>query len=272
MTRLNICAVQHDIVWENPQANFSQIEKLLKTCQCKTNLVLLPEFFAVGFSFSTSSLAEATSVITLEWMKELASRQEAIVAGSVPVSTSKGVVNRFYWVNSQGKTVWYDKYHLFSMGNENMYLIRGDSKARIEIEGWNFMPQVCYDLRFPVFARNAYTKGEYAYDVLVYTANWPAVRAHHWRSLLIARAIENQCYVIGINRTGTDGTGLIHQGNTMVVDFTGNILSEAIGNSPQIVEEKLDYEDLISWRKKFLIAEDWDITNLSGWKKHSLTL
>ncbi len=272
MTQFNICAVQNDIVWGDPQANFTRIEKLLSICRSKANIIFLPEFFAVGFSFSTGSLSESTSIITMQWMKELASRQKAIVAGSVPVTTEKGIVNRFYWVSSEGKVAWYDKFHLFSMGSENAHLVKGVSKVQVEINGWNFMPQVCYDLRFPVFARNAYSEGKYAYDVLVYTANWPAARAHHWRSLLVARAIENQCFVIGINRTGTDGTGLIHQGDTMVIDFMGNILSGAIGSDPQIVEAVLDYKSLESWRHKFQVAEDWDITSLSGWKKYSLTM
>ncbi|HBZ66171.1 MAG TPA: hypothetical protein DEO70_04980 [Bacteroidales bacterium] len=271
MTQLTICAVQHDIVWEDPLANFAQIEKLLTASQNSANLIILPEFFAVGFSPLMAGLADTASGTTLEWMKRLASIQGAVVAGSVPVLTAKGVVNRFYWVNKEGKTAWYDKLHLFSIGGENQHLVRGYSRTRIETDGWKFMPQVCYDLRFPVFARNEYNNGVYAYDVLIYTANWPASRTHHWRSLLIARAIENQCFVIGVNRTGTDGTGLIHQGNTMVIDFMGNILKEAIGIHPQTVEAVLDYESLDGWRKRFLVAEDWDKISLPGWNDFNLT-
>lgn len=258
MNNMTICAVQHDIAWEDPQTNFLEIDKLLDKQVVNSDIILLPEFFAVGFTPLIDQMAEQEDGPTLHWMKSTAADKQAIVAGTVPTITQRGVVNRFWWVHPSGQTAHYDKYHLFGVGGETDHLVPGDARPLITAHGWTFMPQVCYDLRFPVFARNAFADTKFAYDVLVYTANWPAARSHHWRSLLVSRAIENQCYVIGVNRTGTDGNGLLHQGDTLVIDFQGSLVAAAIGNQPQLVESTLNMENLNRWRERFPVASDWD--------------
>lgn len=262
MNTMTICAVQHDIAWEDPQTNYREIDDLLDKQTISADLILLPEFFAVGFSPVLDQLAEPNNGPTLDWMKSTAVNRQAIVAGTVPTITQRGVVNRFWWIHPGGQTAHYDKYHLFGVGGETDHLVAGKERPLIHMAGWTFMPQVCYDLRFPVFARNAFADNKFAYDVLVYTANWPAARSHHWRSLLVARAIENQCFVIGVNRTGTDGNGLLHQGDTLVIDFRGNIVAAANGDKPQLVESVLNMENLRSWRERFPVASDWDHTPL----------
>lgn len=258
MKDINILAVQPDIAWEDPAANFRQIEELIGGKTGGVGLIVLPEFFAVGFTPLMASLAEQSDGPSLAWMKGLAHDTGAIVAGTVPTVVDNGVVNRFWWISPDGGTVFYDKFHLFGVGGETKRLVPGSQRPVISALGWKWMPQVCYDLRFPVFARNGYDQGSFAYDVLVYAANWPASRSHHWLTLLTARAIENMCYVVGVNRTGTDGTGLVHQGDTIVIDPKGNVVAVAGTNSPQVVAATLHAGELKAWREKFMIAPDWD--------------
>lgn len=258
MNNISVLAVQHEIVWEDRLANFRKLEQLIMPVKEPVDLVVLPEFFALGFSENMGHLAESADGATCKWMNRLARSMGAVVCGTVPLITSKGVVNRFLWVAPDGQTAWYDKAHLFAVGGETQHLVKGNSRTVVEIDEWRLMPQVCYDLRFPVFCRNSYSGGSYAYDVLVFTANWPASRSHHWRSLLVARAIENQCYVVGVNRTGVDGNGLVHQGDTLVVDYKGNMIAGAVDDAPQTVLAYLSLESLQEWRVRFPVAHDWD--------------
>ena len=199
MENLNITLIQPDINWEDIRANLKKYTKMISEVET-TDVIVLPEMFTTGFSMAPEKLKEKMDGISVEWMKNTARAKNAAVVGSLIIQDSGKIVNRAVWVSPDGKTECYDKRHLFSMGEEHLFYSPGNKKQIVEFRGWRFCPLICYDLRFPVWSRNAEN-----YDVLIYMANWPAPRHHVWKNLLVARAIENQAYCVGVNRTGTDG-------------------------------------------------------------------
>lgn len=253
----SITIIQPDLLWEDPVANRHMIELSLAQIQQKTALVLLPETFTTGFSMKPS-LAEAMDGTTISWMKEMAIKHKIILAGSIivkeKVEEEWECLNRFIWMLPNGVMGMYDKRHLFSYGNEGDGFKPGDKRFIASVNGWKFNVNICYDLRFPVWSRQQYP-GEY--DVLINVANWPAERSHIWQCLLQARAIENQCYVIGVNRVGKDGNGLEYMGNSIIIDPQGNIVFAA-GNAPCIHTATISKAVLYETRQQFPFAQDAD--------------
>jgi omega-amidase len=236
------------LVWETPQANHTLLEKFFQAE--RTDLIVLPEMFSTGF---TRNFAEQAPPPSLAWMKKLAAQEDAAVYGSIAWDESGEKFNRGTWVLPDGKYLKYDKKHLFSYGKEQEFFLPGDAVVQIPYSGWNIRPLICYDLRFPVWSRNV---APY-YDILIYIASWPEARREAWISLLKARAIENQCYVIGVNRIGTDGYGLAYSGDSCIFDFSGKELLHA-GSQVGRFDQTLDLQELQDFRLKYPFLNDAD--------------
>ncbi|MHA8095571.1 amidohydrolase [Aquirufa antheringensis] len=258
MTNLRVSLVQTDLVWEDPAANCAQLEERLADLAGKTDVVVLPEMFATGFSMSPSG-AEIGRGPVLQWMQVQASRLGALMIGSLKVKQQNSFLNRLYAVHPDGSFVSYDKRHLFRMGAENEFYQAGDKQVIVSYKGWNLAVFICYDLRFPVWSRNV----GMAYDAAIYVANWPAPRANAWRTLLQARAIENLAYVVGVNRVGTDANNLSYAGDSLLVDFKGGLQLD-LQAKDQIFTSELSAVDLADFRAKFPAHLDADLFSLSS--------
>ncbi|HRD38295.1 MAG TPA: nitrilase-related carbon-nitrogen hydrolase, partial [Bacteroidia bacterium] len=214
-----------------------------------------------------SKLSEPASGPTLAWLQQKAQEKNAVITGSVAVEEKGNYFNRLFWVQPNGTFSFYNKRHLFRMAGEDKHYSAGENKIIQAIGEFKICPLVCYDLRFPVWSRNTFTKnnGSYtaAYDVLIYVANWPEVRSYPWKQLLIARAIENQCFVIGVNRIGADGNNIAHSGDSMVINPRGEIISKTKANEESIETVSLDYNYLSEFRKVFPVGLDADDFKLS---------
>jgi omega-amidase len=230
MTTLAITTIQTNLHWENKEANLLMMEDRIRNIGERTEIVVLPEMFSTGFSMRPAELAETMEGETVAWMREMAERYRVLLTGSLIIEEGGKYYNRLLWMLPTGECGYYDKRHLFAFAGEDKYYHAGNKRKIASVKGWKINLQVCYDLRFPVWARQTLVKeeeGECAsleYDVLIYVANWPERRNHAWKTLLCARAIENQCYVIGVNRVGKDGNDVYHSGNTMVIDPLGEVL------------------------------------------------
>ncbi len=260
-SNLKIAAVQYDIQWLDKNTNFKKLETMIGDFfegHEAIDLLLLPETFSTGFCLDDSSVKEAEDGGTdLIWLKKMAAAHNCVVAGTVFVKQGDKKANRFYWASPDGSVEYYDKRHLFRLGNEGDFVSQGKIRKIFEINGIKILPQVCYDLRFPVWSRNRQD-----YDLLVNVANWPAVRRSVWDTLLKARAIENQVFVVGVNRVGDDGLGVDHSGGTTVVDFTGESLIGAKDNHQQVISIELDFSALEKYKRSFpayLDADDFEI-------------
>ena len=220
MNFVRVSVVQADLAWEDADSNrqlmTAEIERLPAT-----DLIVLPEMFTTGFSMASDRLAESMNGPTVDWLRQAAKETGAVVCGSVIIAVGTARLNRFLWVTPAGDLEYYDKRHLFRMSTENDNYSPGTERKIFNINGLLVLPQVCYDLRFPVFSRN---RGDV--DLMLYVANWPAARRQHWCALLTARAIENQAYVVGVNRVGTDGNGVRYSGDTRIVDFNGTTIAD----------------------------------------------
>ncbi|MHA8084974.1 amidohydrolase [Aquirufa antheringensis] len=258
MTNLRLSLVQTDLVWEDPAANCAQLEERLADLAGKTDVVVLPEMFATGFSMSPTG-AEIGRGPVLQWMQVQASRLGALMIGSLKVKQQNSFLNRLYAVHPDGSFVSYDKRHLFRMGAENEFYQAGDKQVIVSYKGWNLAVFICYDLRFPVWSRNV----GMAYDAAIYVANWPAPRANAWRTLLQARAIENLAYVVGVNRVGTDANNLSYAGDSLLVDFKGGLQLD-LQAKDQIFTSELSAVDLADFRAKFPAHLDADLFSLSS--------
>jgi predicted amidohydrolase len=215
---------------------------------------LLPETFSTGFCINRKEVQEPEDGgITLVWLKKIAQQYNCVVAGSVLVSKNKKKVNRFYWVFADGTVEHYDKRHLFRLGNEQEHVEQGQSRKIITINGIKILPLVCYDLRFPVWSRNRQD-----YDLMVNVANWPAPRRYVWDTLLKARAMENQAFVVGVNRVGEDGRNTAHTGGTTIIDFSGETIVCADDNQQQIITTQLDFSKLEKFKNDFPAFLDAD--------------
>ena len=260
MNDLRISLVQGDTRWHDPAGNREYYGRLIAPLHGITDLVLLPETFTSGFSNDAIGQAETMDGPTVAWMREQAARLGAAVTGSVQLRTDGGVFNRLLFATPDGELHSYDKRHLFRYANEHERYAAGRDRLTVEWKGWRICPQVCYDLRFPVFSRNRFDverPGQLDYDLLLYVANWPAARAYPWKTLLRARAIENLCYVAGLNRVGTDGNGIAYSGDSAVIDFLGHAVSECT-DEEVVVTTTLQSAELAAHRARFPAMLDGD--------------
>ena len=254
--RLSI--VQQPLAWHDAPANRAHFASVLAPLAGATDLVILPEMFTTGFTMKPQEFAEPADGETRAWLLEQARALDAAVGGSVAVNDGGRYYNRFMLALPGGPTYWYDKRHLFRMAGEHRKYDGGSHALIIEWRGIRLCPLVCYDLRFPVWSRR---RPELDYDLLIYSANWPAARRLAWTTLLRARAIENQAFVAGVNRVGDDGNGISHVGDSVVLDFTGQPLVE-LNDKPQVVTVPLDLEASRAWRDKFPAHLDADAFTL----------
>lgn len=215
MQDLKITLIQSDLVWEDPARNLALFSKLIKSAG-ETDVIVLPEMFSTGFSMNAETLAEVPDGPTMQWMQQMAEEKDCCIVGSLIILEGDHYYNRLIWMFADGHYEKYDKRHLFSLAGEEAIFTAGWERLLIEVKGWSICPLICYDLRFPVWSR---FKNDY--DVLIYVANWPEKRVYAWQQLLIARAIENQCYTIGVNRIGADGNTVYHSGNSAIIDPMG---------------------------------------------------
>ncbi|CAD7844884.1 MAG: Aliphatic amidase AmiE (EC 3.5.1.4) [Olavius algarvensis Delta 4 endosymbiont] len=253
MSDLTVTIVQSELAWEDPAANLKRFDQSLANLGGKTDLVILPEMFSTGFSMQPAPVAQTMDSATVRWLQSTAAALEAHLMGSVMIVEDGRYYNRFMSAGPDGKLQTCDKRHLFRMlGEDNIYT-GGQRLLTVTIKGWKLRPFICYDLRFPAWSRNLNND----YDVAVYVANWPAKRAEHWKALLKARAIENLCYVIGVNRVGADGNGLEYCGDSAVIDPVGNTLF-TIHNEPAVRTVTLSREILEIWRRDFPVWLDAD--------------
>ena len=224
MATLSVSLVQANLQWENKEANLAYFEEKIRSLKGKTQLVILPEMFSTGFSMKPEALAEEMSGQAVAWMKRIAAENQLILTGSLIIKEGEQYFNRLIWMLPNGQLGTYDKRHLFGYAGEDQHYAAGSKRLIAAVNGWKINLQVCYDLRFPVWARQQSQEDGPEYDLLVYVANWPERRRNAWMALLQARAIENQCYVIGVNRVGNDGNEIYHSGDSMLIDPMGEIL------------------------------------------------
>ncbi|MEP7079381.1 MAG: amidohydrolase [Ginsengibacter sp.] len=255
MKPLTITIVQTGLHWEDKRANLSMLENKLSDLPAETQIVILPEMFSTGFSMNTS-LAEKMNGKTVNWMKDISTKKKIILAGSVIIEENEMFYNRLLYILPNGEIGTYDKRHLFAFANENLSYTAGKNKLITTVNGWKINWQICYDLRFPVWARQS-SEDSNTYDLLINVANWPSKRIHAWKSLLTARAIENQSYVIGVNRTGDDGNSNTYSGNSMVVDPLGEVIYDA-GNKEELFTITFVKEKLLNIRQHFPFLNDRD--------------
>ncbi|MBG9375430.1 amidohydrolase [Panacibacter sp. DH6] len=228
MSSLTITLIQTKLFWEDRQANLSMLSEKIDSIKEQTELVVLPEMFTTGFSMRPHALAETMDGDAVAWMKETARNKRVILTGSLIIKEHDRYFNRLIWMLPNGTYGFYDKRHLFAFAGEDKFYQPGSRRLIASVKGWRVNLQVCYDLRFPVWARQQQMLVEEAdkceYDLLLYVANWPERRKNAWITLLQARAIENQCFVAGVNRVGEDGNDIYHSGNSMVVSPLGEVL------------------------------------------------
>jgi omega-amidase len=285
MQDLSVTIIQTSLYWENPTANLANLEEKIATISTQSDLIILPEMFTTGFTMNVKAVAEPMNFTTFKWMRQQAKQTKAVITGSYIVKEDENYYNRLLWMRPDGTFEKYDKRHLFRMGGEHHHFAEGSERLIVELKGWKICPLICYDLRFPVWSRNFQqeeggkeevkmgkeigdnsiphtydlipTTPNLNYDILIYVANWPAVRSQVWDTLLQARAIENQSYCIGVNRVGGDGMGLNYTGNSAVIDFKGNQFfyqkdTEVINN------QILSKQELDDFRTKFPAYLDAD--------------
>lgn len=265
---MKVTLIQTNLFWEDRDKNILHFDTLLDSITEETDLIVLPEMFTTGFTMNPEKFSETAEGSTLQWLKQKAKQKNAVITGSLAVEENGKYFNRLYWVDPTGKVSHYNKRHLFRMGREDQHYEAGNHKIITEIKGWNICPLVCYDLRFPVWSRNKFKKTsdttvESEYDVLIYVANWPEIRNYPWKQLLIARAIENQSYVIGVNRIGTDGNGYNHSGDSVVINPKGEIISFSKPNEESIETILLGKKYLEEFRENFPAGLDADDFNLT---------
>jgi len=251
MEDLRVTIVQPTLTWEDVDANLAMFTN--KLAPASTDLIVLPEMFSTGFTMNVSKVGEGMDGKALQWMKKISAEKKCVVTGSLVIKENDHFYNRLIWMKPDGAYEKYDKRHLFRMGEENQTYTAGKDKIIVSLKGWKICPLVCYDLRFPVWSRNSV-----GYDCLIYVANWPEVRSYAWNHLLIARAIENQSYVIGVNRVGKDGNDMPHSGDSAVINAKGLIISKTKPNEESVETVVLSYKELEEFRKAFPVAMDAD--------------
>ncbi len=253
MQDLKITVIQADLVWEDIEANLAGFDKRLDAIDGETHLIVLPEMFTTGFSMNPVALAQDMSGAAVNWMLEKSRQKKVDLVGSIIVKEHNKYFNRLVWAKPNGGMSTYDKKHLFRMAGEEKVYSPGHKNITVELNGWKIRPFICYDLRFPVWTRNI----DNQYDLAVFVANWPARRAGHWKLLLQSRAVENQCFVVGVNRVGTDGNGHPYSGDSSIIDPWGNILFLR-SNLECSYTAALSYDVLQSCREAFPFWMDAD--------------
>lgn len=254
---LSIALVQTDLHWMDKVANLAMLEEKIWQLESPVDLIILPEMFPTGFSMDAPALAEHSNLGVTKWMKQMAAQTKSVVTGSVIIQEGGNFFNRLLWVTPEGTILSYDKRHLFRMAQEDMIFSAGQKSPIFSLKGWNICPQICYDLRFPVWSRNRFEDGKMAYDLIFYVASWPAARISAWDALLPARAIENLAYCIGVNRVGVDGNGLPYNGHSAAYDFRGDQIC-AMEDQEKIQIVTLNTAQLQEYRQKFPAWMDGD--------------
>lgn len=262
MSDLTVSYIQSDLYWESVEANLAMFEEKIWQLEQPVDLIVLPEMFTTGFSMNPARLAEPMNSKTFRWMKQQAAQREAVIMGSYIVKDNQQFFNRLFAVKPDGTFYSYDKRHLFTLAGEHKSYVAGKIQLIFEWKGWRICPQICYDLRFPVFARSQRTEEHlYAYDLLIFVANWPAPRINAWDTLIQARAIENIAYCMGVNRTGSDPNGMEYPGHSAICSFTGEIIHKSSGTA-EAISETLSMDDLIAFRDRFPFQKDSDLFDL----------
>lgn len=249
---MRVAVIQSDIAWENPSENRINFEEKINGIQETVDLIVLPEMFSTGFTMNPSAVAETMEGETVTWMVALTKKKNIAITGSVVITENDNYYNRMLFVFPTGEIQKYDKRHLFSLAKEEAVFSRGNDKVIVEYNNWKICLQICYDLRFPVFARNVEN-----YDMLIYVASWPKPRINAWDILLRARAVENLSYVIGVNRVGTDGSQLEYVGHSQVIDYLGNYVIGPYENE-SIRIFSFDKNEMLETRKKLNFLNDRD--------------
>lgn len=264
---LRITLIQSNLHWENIAANLTMFSDKIAAVN-QTDLIVLPEMFSTGFSMNAEAMAETIDGTAVQWMKSVAGNKNCVVCGSLLIKEGDKFYNRLVWMQPDGQYELYDKRHLFSLSTEPQIFTAGSERLIVTLKGWKICPLVCYDLRFPVWARNSIKTetGKPAYDLLLFVANWPEQRSFAWKSLLVARAIENQAYVAGVNRVGPDNAGINHSGDSIVVDAVGTTLYTKPHNEDVFTLE-LDYEALQKIRERLPFLKSADEFELNSKKK-----
>jgi omega-amidase len=270
MSTLSITTIQSGLAWENKEANLEMFGRKIRGINGKKELVILPEMFSTGFSMNPALLAETMDGTTVNWMRSISAEQKIILTGSVIIGENGNYYNRLIWMLPNGSFGYYDKRHLFAYAGEDKFYTPGSKRLIASVKGWKVNLQICYDLRFPVWARQSDSSFDQVplppdqrknkgveYDLLVYVANWPEKRINAWKTLLQARAIENQCYVVGVNRVGNDGNNIYHSGDSMVIDPLGEILYTK-SHEEDISSTLLDKSKLEELRTKLPFLNDAD--------------
>jgi omega-amidase len=258
MSSLAFTLVQTQLHWEDRNANLQMLEQKINSISEQTHIVILPEMFSTGFSMKPESLSETMEGPTVQWMKGVAATKRIILTGSVIIEEDGNYYNRLVWMLPNGQYGYYDKRHLFAYGEEDKHYSAGTKRLIASVNGWKINLMVCYDLRFPVWSRQQFDEERnFEYDILIYVANWPERRNLAWKFLLRARAIENQCYIIGVNRVGNDGNNIYHSGDSMVIDPLGEILYEKV-DEEDVFTIQLSKERLKEVREKFQFWRDAD--------------
>lgn len=252
--KLHVTLVQQSLVWHDAAANREHFDAVLAPLAGSTDVIVLPEMFTTGFSMDVEQFAERTGGPTSKWLQQKARDLRAAVSGSVMTAEGGRFYNRMFWAEPDAPLRHYDKRHLFRMASEHQRFTPGSAALTVTWRGFRICPMVCYDLRFPVFSRR---RPELEYDVLIYSANWPSPRRQAWQALLKARAIENLCYVIGVNRVGTDGKNLPYAGDSVAHDFLGDTLVQ-LGSESAVATVELDLAALRAFRDRFPAHLDAD--------------
>ena len=278
---LKITIIQSELHWENVDENLAMFANKINSITEQTDVIVLPEMFTTGFSMESSKLAEKMDGKTVNWMKKQAKKSNAVITGSLIIEEKGRFFNRLIWAQPDEKIYTYDKRHLFRMADEDKYFTAGEQRLIIEWKGWKICPLICYDLRFPVWSRNVKFKVQNSkfevnshknrsydepetlnfepfYDCLIYIANWPEARKEPWSKLLEARAIENQVYVVGVNRVGVDGKEISYSGNSVVINPKGNLISNIKPQLNEIATIELNKQELENFREKFPVGLDAD--------------
>jgi predicted amidohydrolase len=258
MPDLKVTLIQTNLFWEDPQKNLAHVGELLNRISGPTDLVLLPETFNTGFSINPASCAESIDGPSMQFLRIKAGEKNAAIMATLMIAEENRYYNRLVCMHPDGNFQTYDKRHLFRLSEEYRIFEGGRQKRIIEVKGWKILPVICYDLRFPVWSKNTWCDGKYGYDLMVCLANWPASRSHVWKTLLVARAMENQACVAGVNRTGSDGFGAWHSGDSMAIDSKGKVVYAAEEGKEAIGTVTFSAGDLALFRDSFTVGMDWD--------------
>lgn len=258
MEDLKVAYFQCDLAWEDKQQNFADIESELSKTSESFDLLVIAEAFATGFTDNIVAVSEPAGGETFNWMSRIAKQYNVAVAGSCFVEDAGHYYNRLYWIKPSGEWGYYDKRHLFRIGAECEVMTGGRCKTVFEIKGWRISPYVCYDLRFPIWMRNTYNDGVFDYDLALVAASWPAKRTYVWKQLLVARAIENMAYVVGVNRIGKDANDVAFSGCSMVVNYKGDVLDEVLEGESRLSVVTLSHDKMSAFRERMPFYLDWD--------------